>query len=235
MKINRIHPIRPAPAEFIAIQERLGKQTDTSLAVRIQDISTVAGVDLAYAGADGEETGFCHIAVLDMQTMQVIERAESVGRIEVPYAPGFLTFRELPLILEAAEKLKSEPDLFIFDGNGILHPRRMGIATHTSFFLGKPTIGVAKTYFKVANAEYDMPDIEKGSYTDIVVDGETLGRAVRTSAGVKPVFVSPGNQINLASATDIALHLTGPGSRIPIPVREADIQTRKMRRRWAAR
>lgn len=232
MQVKDIHSLRPDPAEFIRIQERLAKQIDVSQPFLREDLRTVAGVDLAYAGEGEAETGFCHIVVFDAATMQVVERAEAVGKIDVPYIPGFLTFRELPLIAAAAEKLETVPDLFLFDGNGILHPRRMGIAAHASFFLGKPTVGVAKTYFKIAEAEYEEPEREKGSYTDITVDGETLGRAVRTSAGVKPVFVSPGNGINLESSTELVLSLTGPESRLPVPVREADISTRRMRRSW---
>ncbi|EMR06900.1 Endonuclease V [Bhargavaea cecembensis DSE10] len=232
MQVNDIHPLRPDPAEFIRIQERLAKQIDVSRPLRREDLRTVAGVDLAYGGEGESETGFCHVAVFDAATMQVVERAEAIGKIEVPYVPGFLTFRELPLIAAAAEKLETVPDLFLFDGNGILHPRRMGIAAHASFFLGKPAVGVAKTYFKIAETEYEEPEREKGSCTDIKVGGETLGRAVRTSAGVKPVFVSPGNGINLDSSTELVLSLTGPESRLPVPVREADISTRRMRRNW---
>jgi deoxyribonuclease V len=232
VQVNDIHPLRPDPSEFIHIQERLEKQINVSRTLRREELRTVAGVDLAYAGEGESETGFCHIAVFDATTMQVVERAEVVGKIEVPYIPGFLTFRELPLIVAVAGKLETVPDLFLFDGNGILHPRRMGIAAHASFFLGKPTVGVAKTYFKIAATEYEEPEREKGSYTDITVGGETLGRAVRTSVGVKPVFVSPGNGINLDSSTELVLSLTGPESRLPVPVREADISTRRMRRRW---
>ncbi|WP_419465583.1 endonuclease V [Bhargavaea massiliensis] len=232
MQVNDIHLLRPDLGAFIHIQERLAKQIDVSRPLRHEDLRTVAGVDLAYAGEGESETGFCHIAVFDAATMQVVERAEAVGKIEMPYLPGFLTFRELPLIVEAAGKLKTVPDLFLFDGNGILHPRRMGIAAHASFFLDKPAVGVAKTYFKIAETEYEEPEQEKGSCTDIIVDGETLGRAVRTSAGVKPVFVSPGNGIDLDSSTELVLSLTGSESRLPIPVREADISTRRMRRNW---
>ncbi|KZE38693.1 endonuclease V [Bhargavaea cecembensis] len=232
MKVNDIHPLRPDPDEFIHIQEQLAKQIDVSRPLLRENIRAVAGVDLAYAGEGEPEIGFCHIAVFDAVTMQVVERAEAVGKIDVPYIPGFLTFRELTLIIAAAEKLETVPDLFLFDGNGILHPRRMGIAAHASFFLGKPAVGVAKTYFKIAETEYEVPEREKGSYTDIIVGGETLGRAVRTSAGVKPVFVSPGNGIDLDSSTELVLSLTGTESRLPVPVREADIETRRMRRSW---
>lgn len=167
-----------------------------------------------------------------MNTMEVIERAEGFGKITVPYISGFLTFRELPLIVETAKKLRTVPDLFLFDGNGILHPRRIGIAAHGSFFLRRTSIGVAKTHVKFSDIKYQEPASEKGSFTDIAAGEEAIGRALRTSAGVKPIFVSPGNWIDLHSATQIALSPIGSGSRLPVPIREADIATREMRRKW---
>lgn len=95
-----------------------------------------------------------------------------MGEIKVPYIPGFLAFRELPLVIEALKKLVVEPDIFIFDGNGYLHFNHMGIATHAAFFLDKPTIGVAKSYLRVNGVDFDMPDNEKGSYTDIIINEE---------------------------------------------------------------
>ncbi|MDN4608440.1 endonuclease V [Sporosarcina highlanderae] len=232
MKIHPIHPLNINPDEFISIQEKLAHKVDVSQPLYLHDIQTVAGVDVAYSSENGKELGFSHIAVFDLATMEVIERAESRGHITVPYMPGYLAFRELPLIIEAAKKLRNTPDLFLFDGNGILHPRKMGIATHASFFLGTPTIGVAKTYLKVGDSELNEPAQEKGSKTDIVVNGETIGRVLRTSEGVKPVYISPGNQIDMESSTRITLLLTGSESRLPIPVRVADIATRVMRQSW---
>lgn len=232
LKIHHIHPLDSNPDEFISIQERLAARIDVSQPIRLGDTRTVAGVDVSYAKESGKERGFCHIVVLNASTMEVIERAQCSVPITVPYMPGFLAFRELPLIIETAKQLKNTPDLFLFDGNGIFHPRRMGIATHASFFLGKPTIGVAKTYLKVGDSEVTEPAWEKGSTTDLVVGGETIGRVLRTSEGVKPIFISPGNLIDLDSTTAIVLSLTGAESRLPIPVRTADIATREMRREW---
>lgn len=232
MKIYHVHSLNINPGEFISIQEKLAAQVDVSQRICLHDILTVAGVDVAYSNLNGSEMGFCHIAVFDLATMEIIERAESDGPTTVPYMPGFLAFRELPLIIKAASQLKNAPDLFLFDGNGILHHRRMGIATHASFFLGTPTIGVAKTFLKVGDAELTEPNQEKGSFTDIIESREIIGRLLRTSESVKPVFISPGNQIDMDSSTKIALALTGYESRLPIPVREADIATRVMRQKW---
>ena len=192
---------------------------------------TVAGVDLAYWNTpDGREYAVCCIVVLDMQSRQVLETARASGEITVPYCPGFLAFRELPLVTAAAEKLTIRPDLYIFDGNGYLHPRHMGIASHASLLLQTPAFGIAKTYYRVLDTDYTEPAPETGSYTDIVIGGEVYGRALRTHDGVKPVFVSAGNDISLETATALALGLTEPESRIPLPTRLADLETHIARR-----
>ena len=186
----------------------------------------VAGVDLAYWKKGDNEYAVCCIVVIDIDTHEVIEKKHFSGRIEVPYMPGFLAFRELPLILETAKLLENVPDIYIFDGNGYLHPRHMGIATHSSFYLNKPTIGIAKTYFRVDKKnDYTEPDNEAGSFTDIIIDGEVYGRALRTHKDVKPVFISIGNNISLDTACSLALKLTDKESHIPIPTRFADLET----------
>ena len=186
----------------------------------------VAGVDLAYWKKGDNEYAVCCIVVIDIDTHEVIEKKHFSGRIEVPYMPGFLAFRELPLILETAKLLENVPDIYIFDGNGYLHPRHMGIATHSSFYLNKPTIGIAKTYFRVdKKTDYTEPDNEAGSFTDIIIDGEVYGRALRTHKDVKPVFVSVGNFVSLDTACALAMKLTDRESHIPIPTRLADLET----------
>lgn len=186
----------------------------------------IAGVDLAYWEHNSEEYAVCCIVVIDFETHVIIEKQQFSGKIDVPYMPGFLAFRELPLVLKTAKLLKTLPDLYIFDGNGYLHPRHMGIATHASFYLNKPTVGIAKTYFRVdQKTDYIEPENEAGSSTDIVIDGEVYGRALRTHRNVKPVFVSVGNYISLDTACELALKLTDSESRIPIPTRFADLET----------
>ncbi len=190
----------------------------------------VAGVDLAYWTEKSTEYAVCCVVVLESGTKEVVERQWTLGEIEVPYIPGCLAFRELPLILDTVKKIKREPDLYMFDGNGYLHPRHMGIATHASFYLKKPTIGVAKKYYMIGDTKLCMPDNEKNSYTDIVVEGEVYGRALRTQKDVKPVFVSVGNYIDLDTATEIVCEFINKESHIPLPTRLADIETHTMRR-----
>lgn len=212
--------------EYTAIQNELREKISLSDSFFMDYITTIAGVDLAYWAENEEEWAVCCIVVIDRSTHKIIEKKHFSGKIEVPYIPGFLAFRELPLVLKTAELLENIPDIYMFDGNGYLHPRHMGIATHASFYLNRPTIGVAKTYFRVEkDLDFTEPDEASGSYTDIIANGEVYGRTLRTHKGVRPVFVSVGNNISLDTACELVLELTDKESRIPIPTRLADLET----------
>lgn len=145
MKVEFIHDLNVnTEEEFLKIQNDLAKRITLKNNFNVDNIETCAGVDLAYWTKDKEEYATCCIVVIDYKTKEIIERVYSHGKINEPYIPGYLAFRELPLIIKAVEKLRVEPDIFMFDGNGYLHFNHMGSATHASFFLNKPTIGVAK-------------------------------------------------------------------------------------------
>ena len=218
--------INEMQAEFLSRQNELREKLSLSDSFDPRELRSAAGVDLAYWTRDEEEYAVCCIVVIDINTRRVIEKQRFTGRIEVPYMPGFLAFRELPLILRTAELLETDPDIFIFDGNGYLHPRNMGIASHASFYLNKPTVGIAKTYFRVdKKTDYTEPENEPGSYTDIVINGEVFGRALRTHRNVKPIFVSVGNNVSIGTACALAMQLTDRESRIPLPTRLADLET----------
>ena len=211
---------------FLQKQNELRKGIDLTNGFDPTALKLVAGVDLAYWKEGEDEWAVCCIVVIDYATHTIVEKRQSVGKIEVPYMPGFLAFREIPLVLKAAQMLENVPDLYFFDGNGYLHPRHMGIATHASFFLDRPTIGIAKSYFRVDHkTDYVDPDNASGSFTDIVIDGETYGRALRTHKDVRPIFVSVGNHVSLDTACDLALKLTDRESHVPIPTRLADLET----------
>ena len=212
--------------EFLKIQNELREKISLEDSFRTEELRTVAGVDLAYWQFGGDEYAVCCIVVIDFKTHEVLEKKHFSGKIDVPYMAGFLAFRELPLVIKTAALLESSPDLFVFDGNGYLHPRRMGIATHASFHLGKPTVGIAKTYFRIdKKTDYTEPENSPGSFTDIIIDGEVCGRALRTHIDVKPVFVSVGNGISIDTACALAMELTEKDSHIPIPTRLADLET----------
>ena len=228
--IQDVHSLSADNENWNAIQAELKEKICLANSMPATDIKFVAGVDVAYWEDDGIEWGVCSIIVMDYATKAVVEETTSTGLVTVPYIPGYLAFRELPLVLEAAKKLIHMPDLFMFDGNGYLHPRHMGIATHASFFLNKPTIGIAKSYFKIADAEFGMPENKAGSYADIIIHNDIYGRVLRTHQHVKPIFVSCGNYIDLPTATAITMGLLTNESRLPIPVRLADLATKKNRR-----
>ncbi|MDS0526666.1 endonuclease V [Clostridium sp. SHJSY1] len=215
--------------EFKEIQNKLAKRIELKNSFKKDEIKLIAGVDLAYWEKDDKHYGACCIVVIDYNTKEVIEKVESFGEITVPYIPGFLAFRELPLVIEAAKKLTADPDIFMFDGNGYLHFNHMGIATHASFFLDKPTIGIAKSYLKIDGIDFHMPSEETGSYKDIIINEEVYGRALRTREKVKPIFISCGNFIDLDTTMDITLNLINKESRLPIPVRLADLETHDVR------
>lgn len=232
MEIKEVHNFNIfEESEFVDIQNELKKKIILKNTFNKSNIRLVAGVDLAYWENDNKQYGTCCIVVIDYNTQKVVEKVNSVGEIQLPYIPGFLAFRELPLVIEASKKLVVEPDIFIFDGNGYLHFNHMGIATHASFFLNKPTIGVAKSYLKVNGIDFKMPDNKEGSYTDILINKEVYGRTLRTRKDVKPIFVSCGNYIDLETSTEIILNLINNESRLPIPTRLADLETHIIRKR----
>lgn len=221
--------------DVTSVEEAIAVQNELKSKIRLECQKPIAckyaaGVDLAYWNRGDTEYAVCCIVVLDKETKQVVDHPYSVGKITVPYIPGCLAFRELPLVLETVGKLKITPDIYLFDGNGYLHPRHMGIATHASFYLNKPTIGVAKSYYKIGDTDYVMPDNEKGRFTDIVVDGEVYGRVLRTHKDVKPVFISVGNYIDLDTAAEIVCDFFGDEGHIPQPTRLADIETHRVRK-----
>ncbi|MHC1686081.1 MAG: endonuclease V [Clostridiaceae bacterium] len=226
LNINQIY----SEEECIEIQKNLSKKIIINSNVQLESISKIAGIDIAYWKKDDDEYAVCCIVVINSDTKEVIEKVHSVGKIEFPYIPGCLAFRELPLVLETVGKLQSSPDVYIFDGNGYLHPRHMGVATHASMYLNKPTIGVAKSYHKINNVDFIMPENQEGAYTDIVINNEVYGRVLRTHKDVKPIFLSVGNYIDLETSTKIVSNLVAKESHIPIPTRLADLETHEMRR-----
>lgn len=240
LEINQFSTL--SESDCIQIQQELSKYVVEKNTIPFKDIQTVAGVDIAYWKKQRtvrfancpyvqEETEWavCCIVVLDIHKKTVIERRHVADTIKFPYIPGCFAFRELPLVIQTAAKLNHKPNLFLFDGNGILHPRMMGLATHASFYLKTPTIGIAKQYFQVENAQYHIPENIAGSYTDITKGQKILGRAIRTHANVKPIFASVGNYIDIDTVTKLALQLTDNESHIPIPTRYADLETHQRR------
>ncbi|XIE80909.1 endonuclease V [Streptomyces sp. SBR177] len=161
--------------------------------------------------------------VLDGRSLAVVEEATAVGRVSFPYVPGLLAFREVPTVLAALGRLTADPGLLVCDGYGIAHPRRFGLASHLGVLTGRPSIGVAKNPFTFS---YEEPGAARGEFSPLLADGETVGRALRTRAGVKPVFVSVGHRVSLDRACAHTLHLS-PRFRLPETTRHADALCRR--------
>ncbi|MBG0831314.1 endonuclease V [Planomonospora sp. ID67723] len=201
------------PAEAEAIQDELRPLLDLTGPGPLRP-ATVAGVDVAY---DGDRLAAA-VAVLDGATLEVLEEVTVTGRTAFEYVPGLLAFRELPALLDALERLTVVPELVVCDGYGLAHPRRFGLACHLGVLTGLPAIGVGKTAFVGA---YRDPAPERGSWTELTLDGEVVGRVLRTRDGVKPVFVSVGHRTDLETACRNVLDLT-PAYRLPETTRVAD-------------
>jgi len=186
-------------------------------------IQTVAGIDCAFSG-NGQKIIAC-IVVLKFPEFEIIEILSAVRKVRFPYVPGLLSFREAPVCIAAAKKLKTEPDLFIIDGQGIAHPRRLGLAAHLGLFFDKPTVGCAKSRLV---GQYKLPGTHKGRYTWLNDKDEVIGAVVRTRSNVKPVFISVGNRCLLEDAIKISLACVTK-YRLPEPTRLAHQQVSKKR------
>lgn len=203
--------------------ERL--QADLASRVVLEDrfgrIDTVAGLDVAYDRQGKRATAA--IAVVRAGDLSVVETRTLDTAIRFPYIPGLLSFRELPAICALLQQVTVIPDLLICDGQGIAHPRRFGLACHLGVMFDVPAIGCAKTPLLGAVRE---PGLARGDSAALLDRGDTVGCALRTRSGVKPVYVSPGHRISVASACEWVLKLA-PRFRLPEPLRLADQAARK--------
>lgn len=176
----------------------------------------VAGVDVGYNLRTGMSRA--SIVVLDWQSLEVQEQLVTEVPTRFPYISGLLSFREIPAILAALRQLQSTPDLLMVDGQGIAHPRRMGIAAHLGVLLDMPAIGVAKSRL---TGEYTEPALQKGAAEPLMDKGERIGTVLRSRDHVKPLFISPGHRVEVETATQLVTHgLTR--YRLPEPTRLAD-------------
>lgn len=174
----------------------------------------VAGVDVGLL-PDGQIRAA--VAVLDFPGLSLVERAVAIQPTSFPYVPGFLSFREIPPILKALGTLVRRPDLLACDGQGIAHPRGLGIASHLGVLTGLPSLGVAKSRLVGRHHE---PGLERGSRAPLMYRQRQVGWVLRTRQGVKPIFISPGHLVSLEQSADLALALT-PKYRLPETTRQA--------------
>ena len=184
------------------VQERLKNKVVT--ADRLDRVEYVAGTDVSYL--PGTSRARAAWVVLQLPGLQLVDQATAEVQVHFPYVPGFLSFREIPPLMQAFSRLQLRPDLIVCDGQGIAHPRRFGLACHLGVLLDIPALGAAKSRL-VGN--YRMPQLERGSWSPLVWKDETIGAVLCTKKGIKPIFVSSGHRISQQRGIEMVLHLTG--------------------------
>jgi deoxyribonuclease V len=216
-----LHPWNVSIEEAIRIQESLRDRI--ILKNRSLKVRSIGGGDVAYS--KNANRLFGAIVVLSFPHMEILDAATSDGKVPFPYIPSLLSFREGPILIKTFKKLKIRPDVMIYDGHGIAHPRGMGLASHMGLWLDLPSIGCAKTPLL---SGFISPGPSKGNLEWIRKDGEKVGAVLRTKDKVKPLFVSPGHRIDLMTSIQLILE-SCRGFRIPEPLRKAHQASRFMR------
>ncbi|MCD6358392.1 MAG: deoxyribonuclease V [Dehalococcoidia bacterium] len=215
MKVRHLHDWQVTVAQAKEVQRHLASQV--SDVDGIAPVHLVAGVDVSSPRFGGESTGA--VVVLSYPDMDLVEVEIARSPLNFPYIPGFLSFREAPLVLAACEKLGVSPDLILVDGQGIAHPRRLGLASHLGLLLNTPTIGCAKSRFCGVHAE--VPS-EPGEFVDLMDEGEVIGGVLRTKVRTNPLYISIGHMIGLKNAMDLVMACCR-GYRLPEPTRLAHL------------
>ena len=219
MQLHNLHSWDLEPKEAVKCQNLLSKKI--LFTPTFKRIAIIAGVDASY------RNGFVigGITILKYPELTILSQEYAIKEIHFPYISGLLTFREGPVLVDLLSKIKLNPDIILFDGQGIAHPRKMGIATHMGLFLDMPTIGCAKSRLV---GKYTEPGTRKGCYSLLFHKGEIIGAVVRTRDKTKPLFISPGNHMNLEKAIEITLSCT-PKYRIPEPIRQTHLFVNKIK------
>jgi deoxyribonuclease V len=213
MQFQSLHAWEVTPKEAISVQENLRRLVIRQ--DRYNPLRTVAGVDVGFE-QDGKITRAA-VVVLSFPELETQEKVLARRPTSFPYVPGLLSFREVPAILEALSQLETAPDLLVCDGQGMAHPRRVGLACHLGLVCDLPSIGVGKSRLVGVNEPVGE---ERGQRQPLMDGDELIGMVLRTRTGVKPVFVSIGHRVSLESAVDIVLQCT-PKYRLPEPIRQA--------------
>ena len=220
-----------SPKEAIALQSALARQVRLEPLTR--PVRTIAGVDCAFPGAGrfsgrwGKGRIIAAAVLLDAETMEVIAAAHDERPCAFPYVPGLLSFREAPAVIAAVGKLPERPDVVMCDGQGLAHPRRLGLACHVGLWLDLPTIGVAKSRLC---GSHRIPARRRGCRTQLRHGGEVVGAVLRTRTDVKCVYVSAGHRVALADCIRWTLRCAR-GVRLPEPTRRAHQYVTKLRSR----
>jgi deoxyribonuclease V len=188
--------------EAVAMQQELRNQVITT-SDRLGSVKLVAGVDVGFE--NGGEVTRAAVAILRFPELTLVDQAIAKIPTSFPYIPGLLSFREIPALLLALEKITVAPDLILCDGQGIAHPRRLGIASHLGLLIDIPTIGVGKSLLV---GRYEMPSEERGSWSPLIHYKETIGAVLRTRKGFNPLFISPGHLVSLETSIEYVMKCT---------------------------
>lgn len=213
LNIKSLHDWDLSPEAAIALQQQLRNQI--TLVDQFGPIRYVAGVDVGFE--EGGTITRAAVAVLQLADLQLCDRAIARRPTTFPYIPGLLSFREVPAVLDALQRLQITPDLLLCDGQGIAHPRRFGIACHLGLLTDLPAIGVAKSRLVGTHQE---PGNDRGDWQPLIHKGETIGVALRTRPGTKPLYISPGHRVSQATAIAYVLRCTTK-YRLPETTRHA--------------
>ncbi len=205
------HPWDLSPQEARLLQKKLAGYVVREN--RLGPVTMVAGVDVGLR----DDAVQAAVVILNFPGLDIVDKAMATRKVEFPYISGLLSFREGPVILDALEKLASKPDLIIFDGQGVAHPRRLGIASHVGLLADLPAIGCAKSRLC---GQHEEPDFERGSHVPLVDHGETIGAVVRTRNRIKPMYVSVGHRVDLRTSIKYVLACCR-GYRLPETTRQA--------------
>ena len=222
MKISGLHGLDLSPPEARRLQEELASRVVAGPALDLSGVRHVAGADVSTQG----DMAYATVVVLDFPGLSPVEVRGYEAPLRFPYVPGLLSFRELPSVVGALQKVETGVDALILDAQGLAHPRRMGLASHLGIFLDVPTVGCAKSLLV---GSFEAPGIEKGSATDLVHRGEVVGKVLRSRDGVSPVFVSVGNGIDLESSVELVLACC-TRYRLPETTRQAHTAANRLRR-----
>jgi len=219
----KVHPVRNSrcfdskpsgasnPAGIILGPNLAAEQRD----IISNGVKTIGGGDVTYSKKGNLLFGA--IVVLSSPDMEILDVATANGKVSFPYIPGLLSFREGPILIKTFQNLKLKPDVMIYDGQGIPHPRRMGLASHMGLWFDLPSIGCAKTPLL---DEFISPGPSRGNFEWIRKEGKKVGAVLRTRENVKPLFVSPGHRIDLSTSIQLILE-SCKGYRFPEPLRKA--------------
>lgn len=213
--VGSLHGWNLSLDEATALQLELAKRI--SREDEFESVRYIAGVDVSAERA--KKMGTAAVVVITYPELEPVEAALAEGELDFPYIPGYLSFRETPVVLKAAEKLRITPDLVMVDGQGICHPRRLGIASHLGLFLNVPTIGCAKSPLI---GECEAPPEKEGASSEVTDRGEVIAASLRTKAGSNPLYISVGHKISLESSVDWVIRCL-KGYRLPEPTRLAHL------------